>query len=164
MKIILSILFFLFSFSAFAQMRGFTDKDLKDLPGKWSGTMVYTAEKEQITYKSVLEIVDLKDSLQLNYIHVGPDAKMDTVKYAMRIYDEGNKLQFDSSEYDIVAVRRKGVKLVVIAEREGVDKFKSADFQVTLTIGPGYLNIVKGIRYTDMVEYFIRYRSTFTKQ
>ena len=125
--------------------------------------MVYTGEKEQVTFKSILDINDLKDSLVFNYIHVGPDAKMDTVKYAMRIYDEGNMLQFDSSEYYIMAVRRKGVRLVVIAEREGVDNSRSADFQITLTIGPDYLNIVKGIRYGDMTEYFIRYRSVFTK-
>jgi len=163
MKIIFWILFFFSSFAASAQLRGFTDKDLKGLAGKWTGTMVYTGEKEQVTFKSILDINDLKDSLVFNYIHVGPDAKMDTVKYAMRIYDEGNMLQFDSSEYYIMAVRRKGVRLVVIAEREGVDNSRSADFQITLTIGPGYLNIVKGIRYGDMTEYFIRYRSVFTK-
>lgn len=166
MKIVFSILFFFSSFAASAQINrgGLTDRDTKDLPGKWTGSMVYTEEKEQITFKSVLDITDMKDSLLFNYIHVGPDAKMDTVKYAMRIYDDGNKLQFDSSVYDIEAVRRKGVRLVIIAEREGVDKFRSADFQITLTIGPGYLNIVKGIRYDDMTEYFIRYRSIFTKQ
>jgi hypothetical protein len=164
MKIIPAILFFVFSFAANAQRLGFTGKDLKGLPGKWSGSMAYTAEMNQVTYKSVLSITDLKDSLLLSYIHTGPDEKTDTVQYAMRIYDDGNKLQFDSSEYEIVAVRRKGPRLVVIADRSGVDKFKSADFQLTLTIGPGYLNIVKGIRYMDMVEYFIRYRSVFTKQ
>lgn len=166
MKIIFSILFFFFSFAATAQINrgGLTDRDTKGLPGKWTGTMVYTEEKEQITFKSVLDITDMKDSLMFNFIHVGPDAKMDTVKYAMRIYDDNNKLEIDSSVYDIMAVRRKGIRLVIIAEREGVDKFRSADFQITLTIGPGYLNIVKGIRYDDMTEYFIRYRSIFTKQ
>ncbi|HQW84362.1 MAG TPA: hypothetical protein PK987_07880 [Ferruginibacter sp.] len=165
MKIIINILFFFFSFTASAQINrgGLTERDTKGLPGKWTGTMVYTAEKEQVTYKSVLEITDMKDSMMFNYIHVGPEAKMDTVRYAMRIYDDGNKLEFDSSVYDIMAVRRKGVRLVIIAEREGVDKYRSADFQITLTIGPGYLNIVKGIRYDDMTEYFIRYRSIFTK-
>ena len=166
MKIIFSILFFFFSLAVSAQINrgGLTDRDTKGLPGKWTGTMVYTEEKEQVTFKSVLDITDMKDSLLFNYIHVGPDAKMDTVRYAMRIYDENNKLQIDSSVYDIMAVRRRGVRLVIIADREGVDKFRSADFQITLTIGPGYLNIVKGIRYDDMTEYFIRYRSIFTKQ
>ncbi|MBS1753293.1 MAG: hypothetical protein KF825_13185 [Ferruginibacter sp.] len=165
MKIIFNLLFFMLTFTASAQINrgGLTERDTKGLPGKWTGTMVFTADKEQVTYKSVLNITDMKDSMMFNFIHVGPDATMDTVSYAMRIYDDGNKLEFDSSIYDIMAVRRKGIRLVIIAEREGVDKYRSADFQITLTIGPGYLNIVKGIRYDDMTEYFIRYRSVFTK-
>ena len=168
MKIILSTLFFCFSFVAIAQMNrgGLTAKDLKDLPGNWTGTMVYTtngADKSQVTYKTSLEIVDMKDSFMLKFIHTDPDGKQQTENYALRMYDDGNKLRFDSSEYDIAAVRRRGVRLSIIAEREGVDKYRSADFQQTLTIGPGILNIVKGIRYTDMVDYFIRSRSSFTK-
>ena len=168
MKIIFSTLFFCFSFSAIAQMNrgGLTAKDLAGLPGNWTGTMVYTtngADKSQVTYKTSLEIVDMKDSFLLKFIHGGTDEKQLIENYALRIYDDGNKMRFDSSVYDIVAVRRRGVRLSIIIEREGVDKALSADFQQTLTIGPGILNIEKKIRYMDMVDYFIRSRSAFTK-
>ncbi len=168
MKIILSTLFFCFSFVAIAQMNrgGLTAKDLKDLPGNWIGTMVYTgnsAEKLQVTYKTNLEIVDMKDSFMLKFIYTGPDGKQLIENYALRIYDDGNKMRFDSSEYDIAAIRRRGVRLEIIIEREGVDDYRSADFQQTIIIGPANLNIVKKIRYTDMVDYFIRSRSAFTK-
>ena len=126
--------------------------------------MVYTAENSQLTYQSNLEIVAMSDSLKLNFIHLGTDGKPLPEAYTMRIYENGNKMSFDSSEYDIVAIRRRGVRLTIIIEREGVDKFRSADFQQTLIIGPATLNIVKKIRYTDMVDYFIRSRSAYTKK
>lgn len=168
MKIILSTLFFCCSFSAIAQLKrgGLTANDLKDLPGNWTGTMVYTtngADKSQVTYKTNLEIVDMKDSYILKFLHTDTDGKQLIENYALRIYEDGNKMRFDSSEYDIVAVRRRGVRLSIIIEREGVDKARSADFQQTITIGPGILNIEKKIRYMDMVDYFIRSRSAFTK-
>ena len=168
MKIIFSTLFLCFSFSAMAQLNrgGYTANDLKDLPGNWTGTMVYTtnsADKSQVTYKTSLEIVAMKDSFMLKFIHTCTDGNQLIENYALRIYEDGNKLRFDSSEYDIVAVRRRGVRLSIIIEREGVDKTLSADFQQTITIGPGILNIEKKIRYMDMVDYFIRSRSAFTK-
>jgi hypothetical protein len=168
MKIIFSTLFLCFSVAAMAQMNrgGYTANDLKDLPGNWTGTMVYTingADKSEVTYKTNLEIVDMKDSFMLKFIHTGTDGKQLNENYAFRIYEDGNKMRFDSSEYDIMAIRRRGVRLSIIAEREGVDKNLPANFQQTITIGPGILNIEKKIRYMDMVDYFIRSRSAFTK-
>lgn len=166
MKSIFIILFFSFSFSSLAQTEGgsLTYKDLKDLAGNWGGTMVYTAETSQLTFQSKLEIVDMKDSLMFSFINTGADGKQVTEKYAMYIYDNGNKLRFDSNEFEIVAIRRRGVRLTIIIEREGVDKYRSAEFQDTIIIGPVNLNIERKIRYTDAVDYFIRSRISLTKK
>ena len=166
MKAIFIILFFSFSFSSLAQIEGgiLTYKDLKDLAGNWGGTMVYTAETSQLTFQSKLEIVDMKDSLMFSFINTGADGKQVTEKYAMYIYDNGNKLRFDSNEFEIVAIRRRGVRLTIIIEREGVDKYRSAEFQDTIIIGPVNLNIEKKIRYADAVDYFIRSRISLTKK
>ena len=166
MKIIFCILFFGFSFSSIAQIEGgsLTAKDIKDLAGNWTGSMVFTDENAQVTFKSSLEIVDMKDSLMLKFIHTGADGKQTAESYGMRISEDGLKLRFDSNEYEIVAIRRRGVRLSIIIEREGVDKYRSADFQETIIIGPANLNIERKIRYTDMVDYFIRSRSAFTKK
>lgn len=166
MKSIFIILFFSFSFSSLAQTEGgsLTYKDLKDLAGNWGGTMVYTAETSQLTFQSKLEIVDMKDSLLFSFINTGADGKQVTEKYAMYIYDNGNKLRFDSNEFEIVAIRRRGVRLTIIIEREGVDKYRSAEFQDTIIIGPVNLNIEKKIRYADAVDYFIRSRISLTKK
>ena len=96
MKIIFSTLFFCFSFAASAQMNkgGLTAKDLQDLPGNWTGTMVYTtngADKSQVTYKTSLEIVDMKDSFMLKFIHTGTDGKQLIENYTLRIYEDGKK-------------------------------------------------------------------------
>jgi hypothetical protein len=166
MKIILSSILFFYSFAAVAQnaRAGLTFKELKSLSGNWTGNMVYTAENAQDTYQSGLEILDMQDSLKLNFTHTGADGKQLMESFIMRIYEDGNKLSFDSSEYDIAAIRRRGVRLEIIIEREGVDKFRSADFQQTLIIGPATLNIIKKIRYSDMQDYFIRSRSAYTKK
>ncbi len=168
MKIISSAFFFFLLFCGYAQnsKKGLTEKDLKDLVGTWSGSMIVTSsadEKTQQTISTLLEIVDLKDSLGFNFTYTEPGGKQLTEKNSLRIYDDGNMLSFDSAQFDIVEIRRRGARLSVIAEREGVDKYLSADFQETIIIGPGILNITKGIRYMDMTAYFIRKRLILTK-
>lgn len=165
MKIILNTFFCLCSLAAVAQVSkgGLTSKDLADLQGNWAGTMVYTAEQAQITYKTQLVVIDMKDSLLFKFTHTDAEGKVMTEEYGLRIYEEGNKMNFENNSYDIVAIHRRGVRLEIIIEREGVDNFRSADFQQTIIIGPANLNIVKKIRYTDMVDYFIRSRTGLTK-
>ena len=112
-----------------------------------------------------LKIVDMKDSLVFNYTFTGADGKQHTEKNSMRIYDNGNKLSFDSAQFDIVDTRRRGIRLTLIAERAGAENFRSADFQETIILGPGMLNYTKGIRYMDMTDaYFIRKRVILTKK
>ena len=167
MKIILNLLFFFCSGIAMAQggRSGITDKEMKGLVGNWAGTMVYTAEKSQLTFATTLQVVDMKDSLAFNFTYTGADGKQLTEKNSMRIYEDGNKLSFDSAQFDIVDTRRRGIRLTLIAERAGVENFRSADFQETIILGPGILNFTKGIRYMDMTDaYFIRKRITLTKK
>ena len=168
MKIICSILFFFLSVCVVAQRpTGVTEKELKDLVGNWAGTMVYTGygnDKSQVTLATTLEIVDMKDSLVFNYTYTEPGGKQVKEKNSMRIYEDGNRLSFDSAQFDIVATRRRGPRLTIIAEREGAENFRSADFQETIILGPGILNFTKGIRYMDMTDaYFIRKRLTLKK-
>ena len=167
MKIFLSCLVFLCSITAMAQPgRGsITEKELKDLAGNWAGTMVYTGDSSQITSVVALEVVDMKDSLVFNYTFTHKDGKQVKEKNSFRIYEEGNKLSFDSAQFDIVSTRRRGIRLTIIAERFGVENFRSADFQETINMGPGIFNYTKGIRYMDMSEaYLIRKRVTLTKK
>ena len=167
MKIFLSCLVFLCSITSMAQPgRGsITEKELKDLAGNWAGTMVYTGDSSQITSVVALEVVDMKDSLVFNYTFTHKDGKQVKEKNSLRIYEEGNKLSFDSAQFDIVSTRRRGIRLTIIAERVGVENFRSADFQETINMGPGIFNYTKGIRYMDMSEaYLIRKRVTLTKK
>ena len=168
MKIIFSILFFFFSMIVIAQPpAGVTDNELKALVGNWAGSMVYTGytdEKSQVTLATKLEIVDMKDSLVFNFTYTEPGGKQITEKKSLRIYENGNRLSFDSAQFDIVVTRRRGPRLTIIAERTGVENFRSADFQEIINLGPGILNFTKGIRYMDMTDaYFIRKRVTLTK-
>ncbi|MBL0184053.1 MAG: hypothetical protein IPP96_17935 [Chitinophagaceae bacterium] len=168
MKILFSILFFSFSVCVMAQRGvGLTEKEMKDLVGNWTGTMVYTGysnEKSQVTFTARLEIVDMKDSLVFNFIFTDPGGKQLVEKNSFRIYEDGNRLSFDSAQFDIVDTRRRGIRVTIIAERLGVENFRSADFQEIINFGPGILNYTKGIRYMDMSDaYFIRKRVTLTK-
>jgi len=168
MKIILSALLFVLPGPLLAQ-RGaaLTDQEKKDLAGNWSGTMVYTGsgtEKVQVTYQVKLVVVDRKDSLVFHFVYTDPDGKQTTETNSFRIYEDGNRLSFDSAQFDIVDTRRRGPRVTLIAEREGVENVRSADFQETINFGPGILNYTKGIRFMDMSDaYFIRKRVTLTK-
>ncbi len=167
MKIIASCLFFFCSAIAMAQTGrgGITEKEMKDLVGNWSGTMVYTADSSQITSAVALQVIDAKDSLIFYYTFTQKDGKQFSDTSSLRVYEDGNKLSFDGQQFDIMATRRRGVRLTLIAERAGVEKYRSADFQETINLGPGILNYSKGIRYMDMSEaYFIRKRVTLTKK
>lgn len=164
MKFIFGTLFLFFLTPASAQMSRVVDKDIANLPGKWKGSIVVTTKMKQITYLSKLEIVDRKDSLMLTYLNTPKLRKItDTIQYFMRVYDTGLKLSFNNHQFEVVSVRRRGPRTTVVAERSGVDNYRSADFQVILTMGPTNLNIVEGVRYDDMVDFAIRRRAVFEK-
>ena len=169
MKILISILFLFTSVSAPAQNnRGaITAKDLKQLAGNWAGNLVYTDYKDnktQVTLAARIEIIDMNDSLQLNFVYTEPNGKEVREKTTLRIYDNGNKLSFDGGEYDITETARRGPRLTIVGEKEGVDNYRSAEYRHTITFSPMSLTIIKEIRYADMTEYFIRNRSVFTKK
>ncbi len=168
MKILLGIFLFSFPVSMLAQRSvALTEKEIKDMVGNWTGTMVHTSfgnDKIQVTYQTKLEVVDRKDSLIFNFIHTGPDGQQLIEKNSFRVYDNGNRLSFDSAQFDIVDTRRRGIRVTIIAEREGVENFRSADFQEMINFGPGILNYTRGVRYMDMSDaYLIRKRVTLTK-
>lgn len=167
MKTIVSLFFFFCSMAAVAQpgRTSITEKEIKDLVGHWAGTMVYTADSSQVTSAVDLKVIDAKDSLVFYYSYTQKDGKQFSDTNSLRVYEDGNKLIFDGQQLEIMATRRRGVRLTIIAERAGVENYRSADFQETINIGPGILNYTKGIRYMDMSEaYFIRKRVTLTKK
>ena len=168
MRLLLGLLLCWLPVSLLAQRSvGLTEKEMKDLVGNWSGTMVYTGsgtEKVQITVQVKLEVVDRKDSLVFNYTYTDPAGKETKEKNSFRIYEEGNRLSFDGAQFDIVDTRRRGPRITIIAEREGAENFRAADYQEMINFGPSILNFTNGIRYMDMSDaYAIRKRVTLTK-
>ena len=169
MKLILSAWLMLLTVTANAQAdKAVTNEELKALVGKWEGTAVvtdFTAGKNQLTLTTSLEVVDAKDSLIFNFTYTATNGKETTEKYPVRVYDNGSKISFDSAQYEIAEIRRRGVRLTIYAERSWHDEnFRSADYQNTILIGPGILNITKGIRYSDMVDFSILNRMALTKK
>ncbi|HMK02601.1 MAG TPA: hypothetical protein VK489_00335, partial [Ferruginibacter sp.] len=75
MKFIFSALFLFSCAIASAQSanRGLVfNKEFKVLVGKWEGTSVYTDPKKNnalVNLKSAVEVIDLTDSLQLNFTY-----------------------------------------------------------------------------------------------
>ncbi len=169
MKIILSAWLVLLTVTTNAQRdKAVTNEELKALVGKWGGNAVitdFTAGKNQLTYTTNLEVVDAKDSLIFDFTYTSKEGKEIKEKYPVRIYDDGNKISFDSAKYDIAEIRRRGVRLTIYAERSWHDEnFRSADYQNIILIGPGILNITKGIRYSDMIDFSILNRMALTKK
>ncbi len=102
--------------------------------------------KNQHNFSATLEAVDMDDSLQFNFTYTDASGKQQTEKNMLRVYDNGNKLSFDSAQFDIVEIRRRGIRTTVYAERTGYDVNRQADYQDIFLIGLGILNITKGIR------------------
>jgi hypothetical protein len=169
MKIILSALLFFFSITGRAQItaKPVTNAELKALVGNWAGPMVATVfidGKNQHSYSTALEVVDMQDSLMFNFTYTDAAGKQLIEKYPLRIYDNGDKLSFDSTQFEITDIHRKGPRLTIYAEREGYDQNRRVEWQDIFIIGPGILNITKGIRYPDMIDFSIKRRLILTKK
>lgn len=171
MKTIFGVLLILLSLSSYAQLdKPVTNGELKALIGSWTGTMVATGfvdGKNQHNYTAMLEVVDMQDSLMFSFTYTHSETGMQLVeKYPLRVYDNNSKISFDSTQFEITEVRRRGPRLTVYAERQGYneDKTRTMDWQDIFIIGPGILNITKGIRYSDMTDFSIQRRLTLTKK
>ena len=167
MKIILSASLIFIQLSAFAQNNSITNAEFKALVGNWTGTSVNTVfgnAVNQVTLSVTLQVIDLKDLLQLNFTYTEPGGKQHTETNFLYVYSNSSKLSFDSAQFDIAEIRRRGVRLTIYAEREGYENYKLVDIQNILLIGPGILNITKGVRSGDAVDFAIRKRLTLTKK
>lgn len=168
MKYILTVLLaFAVSSTALAQNNAVTNAELKALVGNWTGTSVNTVfinGQNQVTLTVALEVTDLKDSLQFNFTYTDPAGNQTRETNYLYIYNNNSKLSFDSAQFDIAEIRRRGVRLTIYAVREGYENYKPVDFQDVLIIGPGILNITKGIRGEDAQDFAIRKRMSLTKK
>jgi len=170
MKIMLGVLLIFLQLAATAQgPNTITNADLKALVGNWTGPMVATGfvdGKNQHSYTTALEVVDMQDSLMFSFTFTGEGGKQLIEKFPLRIYDNNSKLSFDSTQFDITEVRRRGPRLTVYAEREGYtdNLSRRTEWQDIFIIGPGILNITKGIRFPDMIDFSIQQRLTLTKK
>ncbi len=167
MKIILVCLLLFSSFFATAQKGGVTADELKKLAGNWSGILTYTDysnDKSKTSLPTKLEIVDLKDSLRFNYTYTEPSGKLVKNKGSLRYLKEEDQLIIDGDTYYVNAVRRRGVRLTIIADREGTDNDKPAEIRKTITIGPSLLIIIKEVKYSGAKEYFIRNKTELQKK
>jgi hypothetical protein len=168
MKNILSAWLIIFSITVHAQPdKPVTNAELKTLVGNWSGPMVATGfadGKNQVTYSTALTVVDMQDSLMFSFTCTDPGGKQQIERYPLRMFDNGSKLNFDSTQFDVAEIRRRGPRLFIYAERSGYDVNRPADYQIEFIIGMGILNITKGVRYGDMVNFSTRKRLTLTKK
>jgi hypothetical protein len=106
----------------------------------------------------------MKDSLQFNFVYTRADGNTFKETSFLYVYDNNSKLSFDSAQFDIAEVRRRGVRLSIYAEREGYENNRPAELQVKFLVGSGRLNIKKGVRFGEAIDYSIRNRLTLTKK
>lgn len=167
MKFFISLALILLQQFAAGQNNSVTNAEFKTLVGNWAGTSVNTVfggPVNQVTLSVALEVVDLKDSLQFNFTYTEAGGKQTKETNFLYVYNNSSKLSFDSTQFDIAEIRRRGVRLTIYAEREGNEDYQAADFQDRLVIGPGILNITKGVRTGNAVDFAIRQRLTLTKK
>jgi hypothetical protein len=167
MKIIIGTALIFFQLTIFAQNNAVSNTELKALVGNWTGTSVNTVfinGQNQVSLKTSLEVVDMKDSLQFNFVYTQTDGKQLKETNHLYIYSNSSKLSFDSAQFEIAEIIRRGVRLTIYAERPGYEDYRPVDFNVILLISPGMLNITKGIRSGNAVDFAIRKRLILTKK
>jgi hypothetical protein len=170
MKIFFSLLFSFFSVLVVAQQDRkalILNKELKVLAGNWAGPVVFTdplKNDAQVSFQAKLLITDLGDSLALEFSYTDADGKETMEKTFLRILDKEDMLRLDGELYDIGFTGRKGPRLTIIAEKQGMDNSRVADLKQTIIFGPANLSMVKEVRYMENEFYFIRRRATFTKK
>ena len=116
-------------------------RDFEGLACSWTSEYTYLDDKSDsctTTVKKKVEIVNKGDSMELKFTN---DKGMS--RTSLRIYNEGKNLGYGPFEYDIVAVRRLGDRLIIIADREGTGSNKGLIIRQTFTIWPGILNITR---------------------
>lgn len=169
MKTIFTALILFAAFTATAQVgaRGVSAKDFQDLTGTWTGKLVYTDygdDKTQVSLPAQAQIVYLKDSVLMNFTYTEPNGKQVIDKGSLRMYGDGDKISINGEEYLVNAVRRKGVRLSIIAEKEGTDINKEAIIRKTVIMGPGILIINKYVQYTGAKTWLLRNKTELSKK
>lgn len=169
MKIMLISLLIFFSTTVSAQQfnRSITNKDLKGLVGVWTGPVVITDtayNNALLSAQGKVEIVDMGDSLGLNYTYTDQNGKISTEKSSLCIYDNDLNIRIGGIAYEVESTSRKGYNLTLIAVRQGYEKYKLMDFRILIFFGPMYLNITSQARFPEMDEYFNRSRASYKKQ
>ena len=98
MKTIIGALIMCLQITAIAQIaKPVTNQELKALAGKWTGSMVATGftfadGKNQHSYSTVLDVIDMQDSLMFNFAFTDVMTNEQLIeKFPLRIFDNGSK-------------------------------------------------------------------------
>jgi hypothetical protein len=158
MKLLFIYLLTLTSAFAHAQRGGLTVDELKKLAGTWTGSFTYTDYVDDTTKTTIparLEIAVLGDSLTFNYTF-SLQGNLNKEYGGLRYLKQADQINIDGEAFYIAAVRRKGVRLTVIAEMESNDNGKEAIIRKSITIGPSNLIFVKEVKYNSAKDFFVR--------
>jgi hypothetical protein len=166
MKLIFICLLSLTALFSHAQKTGLTVEELKALAGTWTGTFTFTDYSDDTTKTTIparMEIAVIGDSLDFNYTYSFKGQL--TKEYGgLRYLKASDELRIDGETFYVAAVRRRGVRLTVIAEMEGNDNSKEAIIRKSITMGGANLIIVKEVKYTNAKDFFVRNKIELHKQ
>lgn len=165
MKITLSLLLVCICSFASAQRGGLTVEELKKLAGTWTGSFTYTDYTDDTTKATIparMEIAVLGDSLTFNYTY-SLQGQLNKEYGGLRYVKGGDQINIDGEAFYISAIRRKGVRLTIIAEMESNDNGKEAIIRKSITIGPSNLIIVKEVKYSSAKDFFVRTKHELNK-
>lgn len=159
MRIILGLLIFLSACKGGEQKDTVSFKDLEPLKGTWTGKQDILASDDTswVSYPTTLEISTLKDTLELGFSFRAANGEELEEKGIFYIHEDGKKLNFGPSEYNIQSVNRANNDLTIIAMKEDEDNDKQADIRLTIGIHSNRnLTMLREVKYKGTEKFFKR--------
>ncbi|HMK02599.1 MAG TPA: hypothetical protein VK489_00325 [Ferruginibacter sp.] len=159
MRIILGLLIFLSACKSGERKDTVSFKDIETLGGSWSGKQDILAPDDStwLTYPTTLLVAVLKDSLELGFSFKQADGENLAEQGVFYIHEDGKKLNFGPSEYNIESVKRTRDDLVIVAGKEDEDNEKQADIRLTIGIYSNTgLTMMREVKYKGTENFFKR--------
>jgi hypothetical protein len=159
MRIILGLLIFLSACNNAEKKDSVSFKDIETLKGSWAGKQDILASDDStwVTYQTTLKVNPVKDSLELGFNFTAANGEELAETGILYIHENGKKLNFGPSEYNIQSVNRTAEDLTIVAGKEDEDNEKQADIKLTIGIHSNKsLTMLREVKYKGTDKTFTR--------
>lgn len=165
-KALLIISFLTFSSGLIAQTP--TTADLLQLEGNWTGNLMYTDFKDDVTQTKLncdLEVQWKNKKGLFSFTYIEPNGQVYKDKTKIKLMKGGNQLAFDGTFNILNFIKNEeNSNWELTIGRSGKDNYKIAEFKLVIILANEKLLITKFVKYKGSKDFFIRNRYSFQRK